>query len=389
MIIRENYKECEKYIRKNWRVLTARSVKNKKLLIGLPNAYVCPSRDEFDKKMYYWDSYFIILGLVCDGKMALAKGMAENLFYLFNTYEFIPQSNRFYHLGKSNPPFLTSIIKEVYSVTEDTTWLRNAVKVAVCEYEKVWTYGFRMTKTGLSRYWEPSHTHEQAEDESGWDRTTRFLNTCLHINPVDLNSLLYRYEKDISQFFLLLNNRKKARLWNRKAANRKKLINQYMWDKKQGFFFDYNFQKNKKMAVWSCAGFFPLWAGIASKEQAIHLKRNLKHFEYAGGLVTTRQKYLKGESHQWDYPIGWACLHWIVIKGLLDYGFREDAERICSKWLNTCKKVFEKTGAFWEKYNVVNPGTGKVGRYPIQSGFGWTNGVFVKLLEVFGDGGNY
>ncbi len=156
-----------------------------------------------------------------------------------------------------------------------------------------------------------------------------------------------------------------------------------MWDEKNGFFFDYNYIKNRKNPVWSLAGYFPLWTGVANKKQALLLLKNLRHFEYSGGLATTRKRYIKDARYQWDYPIGWACLHWIVIKGLLDYGFSEDAERITKKWLRTCTKVFDTTGKFWEKYNVVRPGVGKVGRYQTQSGFGWTNGVFLKLLDIW------
>ena len=253
--------------------------------------------------MYYWDSYFIILGLLCRGKITLAKGMAENLFYLFNRFQFIPQSNRFYHLGKSNPPFLTSIIEEIFSVNQDKSWLRNATKIAIGEYEKVWTYGYRLTDNGLSRYWEPTHTHEQAEDESGWDRTSRFLNKCLDINPVDLNCLLYKYEKDISSFYAILSNKKKSAYWKRKASNRKKLINKYMWDEKKGFFFDYDYKKQKTTNTWTIAGFFPLFTELADKKQALQLKNKLKYFEKTGGLVTTRKRYLKDNNTQWDYPI--------------------------------------------------------------------------------------
>lgn len=376
------YSECIKYINNNWKILTAKTEKDNGLIIGLPNPYICPSRDEFDQKMYYWDSYFIILGLLCSGKVTLAKGMAENLFYLFNRFEFIPQSNRFYHLGKSNPPFLTSIIEEIFSVIQDKSLLRNALKIAIGEYEKVWTFGYRLTDNGLSRYWEPTHTHEQAEDESGWDKTSRFLNKCLDINPIDLNCLLYKYEKDISQFYTILNNKKKSVHWKSKASYRKGLINKHMWDENKGFFFDYNHIKKRKNSAWSLAGFFPLFTELANKKQALLLRNNIKHLEYRGGLVTTKKKYLKDDQRQWDYPIGWAPLHWIVIKGLLNYGFKEDAERIAVKWLNTCTKVFNKTGKFWEKYNVVTPGIGRGGRYPTQSGFGWTNGVLVKLLDV-------
>ena len=304
VINKSEYTECIDYINKQWKTLKAKTSKDKGLIIGLPNPYVCPSRDEFDRKMYYWDSYFIILGLLCSGKVTCAKGIAENLFYLFNRFEFIPQSNRFYHLGKSNPPFLTSIIEEIFSVTQDKNWLRNAVKVTIGEYEKVWTYGYRLTENGLSRYWEPTHTHEQAEDESGWDRTSRFLNKCLDINPIDLNCLLYKYEKDISSFYSIQNNKKKSAYWKRQASKRKKLINEYMWNEKKGFFFDYNYTKCSITNTWTLAGFFPLFTNLADKKQALQLKNKLKHFEKAGRLVTTRKRYLKDNTRQWDYPTG-------------------------------------------------------------------------------------
>ena len=156
-----------------------------------------------------------------------------------------------------------------------------------------------------------------------------------------------------------------------------------MWDEKKGFYFDYDYKKHKKFNIWTLAGFFPLFTELADKKQALQLKKRLKYFEKKGGLVTTRKRYLKDNDRQWDYPIGWAPLHWVVIKGLQNYAFKNDAERIAQKWLNTCNKVYNKTGKFWEKYDVVKQDIGKVGRYAIQSGFGWTNGVFVKIFKVF------
>lgn len=383
MIKKEDYSDCLKHIDKYWSKVIYRTSKDSGLLIGVPNRYVAPSNGEFKKKMYYWDSYFIILGLLSSGKTALSKGIVDNLLHLFQRFKFIPASNRFYHLAKSNPPFLSSMVLEVFQGTQDVKWLKAAAKANQGEYEEVWTSDKRQAKNGLSHYWDPTYYHDQAEDESGWDTTSRFLKRGLDINPIDLNSLLYKYETDLAYIHGILKNKKKSEQWLGKASLRKRRINQYMWDKKQGFFFDYDFVSKKKTPVWSLAGYFPLWAGLASRKQAGLLRERLVRFEKAGGLVTTDKKYLKDGQHQWDYPNGWANLHWIVIKGLLNYGFHDDAERLAKKWLDTCKIVFNKTGKFWEKYDVVKQEVGRSERYPPQHGFGWTNGVFIKLIDEF------
>lgn len=379
----ENYIDCLEYIKKHWKKINYKTTKNNGLLIGVPYRYISPSNKEFEKKMYYWDSYFIILGLLSSKKIQLAKGIVNNFLYLFKKFQFIPASNRFYHLATSNPPFLSSMVLEVFSKTNNRKWLNAAAKVIQEEYEKVWTSNHRLTKNGLSRYWGPTHTHWHAEDESGWDRTSRFLNNCLNINPIDLNSLLYKYEIDLTFIYKILKNKNKSNYWYKKASKRKRLINKYMWDRKHGFFFDYDFVLKKKTKVFSLAGYFPLWAGLASQKQAKILKKNMSRFEKRGGLVTTDKIYLKNDYRQWDYPNGWANLHWITINGLLKYGFYDDAERITKKWLDTCKTVFQRTGKFWEKYDVVKCDIGKSGRYPTQAGFGWTNAVFIKLIDKF------
>ncbi len=384
MIDRTRYLDCIRHIRAHWKTLTCATRRDRGLVIGLPHKYISPSRVEFDDKMYYWDTYFIGLGLLSENRVALARGMADNLLFLFKRFGFIPQSNRFYHLGKSNPPFLTSLISEIFLRTGDRRWLRRALDVAALEYERVWLGPYRKTENGLSRYFEPTHVHEQAEDESGWDRTSRFLDRCLHINPVDLNCLLYKYETDLAALNGVLNRSEQVSFWKRKAVQRKRLANRHFWDERRGYYFDYDFVSKKRTAVWSLAGFFPLWTGMATPKQAKRLVENLKHFEYEGGLVTTRRVYLKNARRQWDFPNGWPNLQWVVVKGLLEYGFRADAARLAEKWLDTCASVFRKSGAFWEKYDVVRRQVATQGRYPTQSGFGWTNAVFIKMIEELG-----
>ena len=156
-----------------------------------------------------------------------------------------------------------------------------------------------------------------------------------------------------------------------------------MWNENRGFFFDYDYVNKRRSEFYSLAGFFPLWCRMATDEQARRMVRKLKKFEYDGGLATTQKSGLSNPFKQWDYPNGWAPMQWIVIKGLLNYGFEKDASRIAFNWLEMNKKVFLKTGKFWEKYDVVKNKIGKEGRYPIQTGFGWTNAIFLKLYKTF------
>lgn len=154
-----------------------------------------------------------------------------------------------------------------------------------------------------------------------------------------------------------------------------------MWNQKKGFFFDYDYKQKTQNDFLSLAGFYPLWCGLTTKEQAEDVARNLSLFEYEGGLANTQKEELSTPFRQWDCPNGWPNQQWIVIKGLLDYGFKKEATRLAQKWLDMNVNVFEKTGVLWEKYNVVTADKGKDGRYPTQKGFGWTNAVFIKLLH--------
>lgn len=159
-----------------------------------------------------------------------------------------------------------------------------------------------------------------------------------------------------------------------------------MWNKKKRFFFDYNHTKKQQSDFFSVAGFYPMWANIATQEQAELIREYvLPIFEFDGGIVNTQRYKLSDELKQHDFPNGWPHQQWIVIKGLLNYGFREDAERIAKKWLNMNERLFAKTGKFWEKHDVVNSDIGAYNpdRYITQSGFGWTNAIFVRLINEF------
>jgi len=390
-IKKENYKDCLQYIEKYWKKLIYYYPKNKHIHIGLPNKFVVPNTRIFKKDQFYWDTYFIILGLVKCGRIALAKGMIDNLAFLFKKFNLVPIRNRYYNIGISQIPFLTSMALDVFEAKKMKRWLLKVTQVAESELKNYWMNSGLTEKhfiyRDLSRYCDHYITHLGAEHESGWDMTSRFHDRCLNYLPVDLNACLYKYEADIAEIYKWNNNKIKENIYLRKAGKRQQTIFQLMWNEKKGFFFDYNYKLKVQSNFYSLAGFYPLWANAATFSQATKVRDCLNLFEYKGGLANTQSHSLSDEFKQHDYPNGWAHQHWIVLKGLLNYGFKEDAKRIAKKWLDLNKKVFLETGKFWEKYNVVKckVGESNAERYPTQSGFGWTNAVFVRLIEELGE----
>jgi alpha,alpha-trehalase len=182
----------------------------------------------------------------------------------------------------------------------------------------------------------------------------------------------------------MLKNYDKAKYYQKNADKRKANIIDLMWNDKLNFFFDYNMYKKEQSDFYSVAGFYPLWANLASPEQARLIRdKTLPIFECDGGIVNTQSTGLSDYLKQHDYPNGWPGQQWIVIKGLLNYGFKKDALRIAKKWLDMNAKIFSKTSNFWEKHDVVfcEVGVYNPDRYKTQNGFAWTNAIFVRLIN--------
>jgi len=224
--------------------------------------------------------------------------------------------------------------------------------------------------------------------ESGFDVTFRFgpfgADTH-HYAPVCLNSLLYKTEKDLQEMSTLLGRREEAQLWGRKAIERQKRIMKYLWDERRGLFVDYNFFTGARSAYEYATTFYPLWAGLTSKEQAQAVVRNLALFEQFGGLAMSRRE----TQAQWDYPYGWAPIHLLVVEGLRRYGYAVEADRISSKFLTTVMQNFLLDHTIREKYDVVSGSEIThigAGYKQNVTGFGWTNGVFLELLQMLPPG---
>jgi alpha,alpha-trehalase len=385
------------YIESYWSEITRTQTVDEETLIGLPHPYVVPSSDISNgfvyEEMYYWDSYFVAQGLRVNGKLELAESMLENLIYMIHRFGMMPNSSRYYHMTHSQPPILTSYILDVYNWGKKSeSWLRERIEIAEREYKNVWTASihphFRNMHMDLSRYYDIHVLNDLAEAESGWDMTTRFDGRCLDYLPIDLNCLLYKYEIDISNAYKIFGDKDTSELWQNKSAYRAEHINELMWDEEAGFYFDYDFRNYKRSEVWSLAGMYPLWCGLASHEQAKRLVANLQKFSFNGGLVATTQHNNDHRpfNKQWAYPNAWAPLQWIVTEGLNNYGYNEKAEHIARLWINSNLNYFKNFGIFREAYNAVSPLDKPLeGVYPSQIGFGWTNGVFLDLAKKYLD----
>lgn len=396
----DDVRHALEYIKNYWPKLTRSNPKDDDSLVGLPKPYLVPAHEEghdFDfNELYYWDSYFMVQGMLDDEHKELVLGILEDLVSIFERFKVIPNASRTYLMGRSQPPFLTSFILDVHEAYKmDKAWLRRMLKIAEAEYHIVWMGkakpNARLVHEGLSRYYDINYLHDLAEAESGWDHTSRFNRKALNYLPVDLNSLLYKYECDFAYIERLLGNKTQADKWDSASNQRRVTMNKLMWSELKGLYFDYNFQKKSRGNVSSLAGFYPMWAGLASEKQAKRLVNSLKKFERRGGLATTDAPQVSdlvpgSMPIQWAYPNGWAPLHYVVVKGLQRYGYHDDAQRIAMKWLKNNLAWFNKHGVFLEKYNVVQPGKPPAkGVYPSQVGFGWTNAVFERFCQEFID----
>jgi len=389
--MRGKLEELTTWIKEHWQDFLREACEDEGTLIGLPHPFIVPNERVFDE-LYYWDTYFTNIGLIRQGFVEWALGNVENFFYLIERFGFVPNGNRTYYLSRSQPPFLSSMVVDIYEEKREKWWLERAYTYIMNEYYGFWMKGPHMTELGLNRYYDkglpegvedPSNLppHLATEAESGWDFTPRFSDArnCL---PIDLNCLLYKYEQDLGYISQLLGQHRKAREFYQAAQRRRELVVKYMWDDESGLFYDYDFVKGEKRPVKSLAAYSALWSGLASNYEAGRLRDNLKLFEHEWGLATCDEDYGE-ENKQWNYPNGWAPLHFIVVQGLIRYGYWKEAVRIAGKWLSLVLKIYEETGKLWERYNVVEGSLNAPGRYEVNTMFGWTAGVTVAFAELF------
>ncbi|TAH32462.1 hypothetical protein EYC59_05820, partial [Candidatus Saccharibacteria bacterium] len=255
----EDVQAAREYIESYWKKLERFHPKDDESLLGLPKPYLVPSYDEtasFDyNELYYWDSFFMVQGMFENPeRKELVTGIAEDLMHLMKRFSVIPNASRTYLMGRSQPPFLTTFIYEAYNAYGlDREWLKEAIEVAKDEYATVWQGvkkpNERLVYKGLSRYYDINYLHDLAEAESGWDMTPRFGRKALNYVPVDLNALLYKYEIDFARTARMFDQKREAAMWEQLAAARKRTMNDLMWDKLRGLYYDYNYAKERRGTI--------------------------------------------------------------------------------------------------------------------------------------------
>lgn len=390
-----NHDRLAGYIENYWSQLRQENTLETKTALGLPHPYYVPSIEVVDgfsfPHMFYWDTYFTAQGFWGTELEPDIVGLAENMFDLIRRFGFVPNSNSFSHLSRSQPPLLSTFAREIHEriKPDDYDWLHLAYVRVREEYKTVWLGTeqphIRKVHEGLSRYYDTNVLDVLAEAESGWDYTTRFENQGLRYLPIDLNALLYKYEVDLSWMAEQLGREQSRNYWLEQAEQRKETMNRLMWSEADHFFYDYQWREQRLGEVKSLATYVTMFAGLCSEEQAKYLVGHLADFETDYGLTTTAKHYVPIDKIQWAVPNGWAPLHFFVVEGLRRYGYEEEALRIAEKWVDTVYNKWRRTTKIFEKYNVVEPNAEvSAAVYPDQHGFGWTNGVtyyFIQLLK--------
>lgn len=400
-------------------------------LLQLPHPYVVPGGRFVE--MYYWDSYFTMLGLVGGTREALLHAMTDNFAYLIDTYGHVPNGTRTYYLSRSQPPVF-ALMAELCESCNGQGAIRYLPQLR--REHAFWMDGASHTLPGhahrrvvalpdgavLNRYWDDRDTPREeswredvataagsdrpvrqvyrdlrAAAESGWDFSSRWLDEAApatgqpvglssirttSILPVDLNALLHKLECTIAQLSADAGHVDVAETFAGHAERRREAMTRYLWDADAGMFMDYDWERARPRRDLNAAAVVPLFTGTATPAQADALAGALRTQLLApGGLSTT----VLASGEQWDQPNGWAPLQWMAVRGLHDYGHAALAEEIRTRWLKTVQEVYQREGKLVEKYalrvaaNAVSTGGGG-GEYPLQDGFGWTNGVVARWL---------
>jgi len=393
-------------------------------LIALPYPYIVPG-GRF-REIYYWDSYFTMLGLAESGRVVMVENMVNNFAYLLDEIGLIPNGNRTYYCSRSQPPFFSLMVALLANLKKDNSVYVHYLPQLEIEY-KFWMAGSeglkrdgdsekRVVQLGgatLNRYWDDNPIPRQesfkedlelaatysgsadtlfrnirAAAETGWDFSSRWFRDASDLSsirtgeivPVDLNTLMFKLEETLAKTYSLQGDKVMQVKYETLSKQRKEAIQSLFYDDQQKMFVDLELLGGGASPVISLAAVFPLYFGLALNEQAKNVARELNEsFLKSGGWVTT----LKYTTHQWDAPNGWAPLQWMVYQGLKNYGFHGDAELGARRWIENNLLVYRQTGNLLEKYNVESLGTtAGGGEYEVQYGFGWTNAVLLKFMNA-------
>lgn len=396
----------QEYIEKTLPMTIRENKEDLEPLFGLPYPYIIPSAKDMFQEMYYWDTYFANKGLILRGELTQVKNNIDDLRTLLERFGFVLNGSHMGFRYNSQPPFLAMMIRELYDVTKDQAWLLEAY--GSVKKEHAFWMEKRNTPCGLNRYdceelpkswiknaadcleerlgFRPDKTEEElargmyAAGESGWDLSPRMSYEVYNYAPADLNSLLYRQEKELAYFASELGLSEECEEWEKAAKERGELCRRYLKDE-NGNFFDYNYVTGERISLANASCFYPLYSKMATKEEAEAAVKLLPRIEMEYGIACCEKSDREGV-YQWGYPNGWPPTHSILVEGLLNYGYEEEALRIAKKYVQLVERCFEQTENFWEKYNVVEGNVEVTDEYKMPAMLGWTFGVYESFQKL-------
>ncbi|XP_044253277.1 trehalase-like isoform X2 [Tribolium madens] len=402
-------------------------------LLPVPNGFVVPG-GRF-REFYYWDSYWIMKGLLLCQMHETVKGMLDNFALIIRKYGFLPNGARVYYLNRSQPPLLSIMVGEYLKVTNDTEWLRKNIDILDKELQyflenKLTTVIKNGIKYSLAHYVANSDTprpesyfediksakilkSEEARAElwkdlksaaeSGWDFSSRWMvdyvggtkTNLTHIQtrriiPVDLNAFLCQAFQKLSEFYTILDDHKSAIFWLQKSHLWQQNLEQVFFDHMDGVWYDWDNGLNRPRKGYYASNLTPLWTQCYHPENSAYLGQKAVQYlskngilDFDGGIPAS----LINSGEQWDFPNAWPPLQSIVIFGLDrtgDFEAQKTAQDLAQKWIRSNLESFHETGQIFEKYNVQYSGqSGRGGEYDVQHGFGWTNGVLFELINRY------
>jgi len=411
------------HIEKLWDELTRTADVEKGTLLKLPKPYIVPG-GRFNE-FFYWDSYFVMLGLQVSGRIEMMKNIVDNCAYLINEFGFVPNASRTYFLTRSQPPYFSLMLDLIFESTNDEKIYSQYFETLEKEYQ-FWMDGAdylengnnyrRVVKTQdgdfLNRYFDDENNPrlesymidvEDAETtsnsefyrnvraacESGWDFSSRWFADgnsiqtieTLNLAQVDLNCLLWHLENTLAKASELQNFGDKKNYYSKKAEARKIAIDKYFWSEDDKIYKDYNIKSQSQTSSEHIAMLYPLFLKLSKTDQAKAVSETItEKFLKKGGLITTT----KDSGQQWDSPNAWAPYQWLGFLAMKNYGFDDLAENIKNNWCSNVERIYNNTRKLMEKYNAIDTTSiAGGGEYPNQDGFGWTNGVYIKLKNNY------
>uniref|UniRef100_A0A915ILF1 Trehalase n=1 Tax=Romanomermis culicivorax TaxID=13658 RepID=A0A915ILF1_ROMCU len=401
-------------------------------LIYLPHPFIIPG-GRF-REIYYWDTYWIILGLLRSGMKTTVRQMIENYFALLDEYGLIPNGGRKYYALRSHPPFLTMMVNEYYLATKNLSFLELSLPYLEKEMNEFWLAkrSVNVEKDGriytifhykgetntprpesYRKDWEDAtslpeedkanlYSNIAAAAESGWDFSSRWLSDQhtirLHktrlVAPVDLNSFICGNLKIMSNLFRFAGNAQKSEIYRKHHETCKNTMKEVFYDRDDGVWYDYQLDTKKNNKNFYPSNLSPLFTECydfdetekpVAMRKILHYLKNEKALEYIDGVPTS----FIDSSQQWDWPNAWAPLVHMMVEGLYKTGDRLlsiVADRMTQHWIRHNYDIYKSTNFMFEKVNEYNSATksqGSGGEYEVQTGFGWTNGVVIEFLVKY------